>query len=165
MKKRSKYKPKGVIMDTMAWLRAGMTRVEECSDGTTLKIRNHDAMNQLRLGTATYESINAIIHAMNVAEALAKRGIGDDWTKEIISAQDHLFTLAERGVNNGYKFIVRGEELKALNLAMEIHDAQLNAVTVRELEKAMDDVLEIKRQRKMRSVKTKPNELVQNQSQ
>ena len=142
-----------------------MTRLEECSDGTTLKIRNHDAMNSLRLGAATYESINAIIHAMNVAEALAKRGVGEEWSKEITAAQDHLFTLAQRGVKNGYKFIVRGEELKALNLAMEIHDAQLDAVTVRELEKAMSYVLEVKRQRKMRSIETKPNELVQNQSQ
>jgi len=165
MKKRNKYKPRELIVDTMAWLRAGMTRVEECSDGTTLKIRNYDAMNSLRLGNATYETINTIIRAMNVAEALANRGTGQDWKPEISSAQNHLFTLAERGVKNGYKFIVRGEELKALNLAMEIHDAQLNAVTVRELEKAMDYVLEVKRQNNMRLVNTKTNELVQDQSQ
>lgn len=152
MKKRSKYKPKGVIMDTMAWLRAGMTRLEQCSASVTLKIRNHDAMNQLRLGTATHRNVDAIIDAMNVAEALAKRGTGAEWAAEIRTAQDHLLTLACRGVENGYRFIGRGEELKALNLGMEIHDAQLDAVTIRELEQAMDDVLENLRLHKMRMI-------------
>lgn len=35
---------------------------------------------------------------------------------------------------------------------MEIHDAQLDAVTIRELEQAMDDVLENLRLRKMRMI-------------
>jgi hypothetical protein len=55
-------------------------------------------------------------------------------------------------VANGMRFIVKGEELKALNLCMEVHDAQLEAVTVRDLELAMDDVLEALRLKKMRPV-------------
>jgi hypothetical protein len=89
---------------------------------------------------------------MNVAEALADRGWGKDWKPEIRIGQDALFTLARRGVANGMRFIVKGEELKALNLGMEIHDAQLEAVTVRELEQAMDDVMENLRLKKMRHI-------------
>jgi len=152
MRKRSKYRPKGVIMDTMTWVQAGMKRIDEISAGTTLKIRNYDAMNNLRLGQATRREIDAIIDAMNVAEALCKRGTGGDWLPEIQAAQDNLLTLARRGVANDMRFIVRGEELKALNLGMEIHDAQLEAVTVKELEVAMGDVMENLRLKKMRHI-------------
>ena len=139
-------------MDTMTWVQAGMKRVDALSAGTTLKIRNYDAMNTLRLGTATRREIDAIIDAMNVAEALCKRGTGGDWLPEIQAAQDNLLTLARRGVENDMRFIVRGEELKALNLGMEIHDAQLEAVTVKELEVAMSDVMENLRLKKMRHI-------------
>lgn len=152
MRKRSKYRPKGVIRDTMIWVQAGMKRVDSIGAGTTLKIRNYDAMNNLRLGVATRREIDAIIDAMNVAEALCKRGTGGDWLPEIQSAQDHLLELARRGVANDMRFIVRGEELKALNLGMEIHDAQLEAVTVKELEVAMNDVMENLRLKKMRHI-------------
>jgi hypothetical protein len=152
MRKRSKYRPKGVIRDTMTWVQAGMKRVDSIGAGTTLKIRNYDAMNNLRLGVATRREIDAIIDAMNVAEALCKRGTGGDWLPEIQSAQDHLLELARRGVANDMRFIVRGEELKALNLGMEIHDAQLEAVTVKELEVAMNDVMENLRLKKMRHI-------------
>jgi hypothetical protein len=152
MRKRSKYRPKGVIRDTMTWVQAGMKKVDAISAGTTLKIRNYDAMNSLRLGSATRREIDAIIDAMNVAEALCKRGRGEDWLPEIQAAQDNLLELARRGVANDMRFIVRGEELKALNLGMEIHDAQLEAVTVRELELAMQDVMENLRLKKMRHI-------------
>ncbi|MFM7013131.1 MAG: hypothetical protein ACKO0Z_28005 [Betaproteobacteria bacterium] len=152
MRKRSKYRPKGVIRDTMTWVKAGLKKVDDISAGTTLKIRNYDAMNNLRTGTATRRDIDAIIDAMNVAEALAKRGVGGDWLEEIQDAQDKLLELARRGVANDSRFIVRGEELKALNLGMEIHDAQLDAVTVRELELAMQDVMENLRTKRMRPI-------------
>lgn len=152
MRKRSKYRPKQIIPDTMTWVQAGMKKVDAISAGTTLKIRNYDAMDSLRRGQATRREIDALIDAMNVAEALSNRGIGNDWAAEIRTAQDSLLTLARRGVANDMRFIVKGEELKALNLGMEIHTAQLEAVTVKELETAMNDVMETLRLKKMRSI-------------
>lgn len=152
MRKRSKYRPKPIIADTMTWVRAGMKRVDEVSASATIKIRNHDAMNTLRLGAATRLQIDTIIDAMNIAEALAKRGFGSDWLPELQDAQDKLLGLARRGVANGFRFIVRGDELTALNMAMEIHDAQLEVVTVKELETAMHDVMENLRLKKMRPI-------------
>jgi len=152
MRKRSKYRPKPIITDTMTWVRAGMKRVDEVSASATIKIRNHDAMNTLRLGSASRRDIDVIIDAMNVAEALAKRGFGSDWLPELQDAQNKLLGLARRGVTNGDRFIVRGDELTALNMAMEIHDAQLEAVTVKDLETAMNDVMENLRLKKMRSI-------------
>jgi hypothetical protein len=157
MRKRSKYKPKGVRLDNMAWVQSGLRRVEDVSESATIKIRNHDAMNTLRLGTATRAEIDIIISALNVAEALADRGWGKDWKPEIRTGQDALLALAKRGVANSMRFIVKGEELKALNLCMEVHDAQLEAVTVRELELAMDDVIAAQRLKKMRHIVETPH--------
>jgi hypothetical protein len=124
--------------------------VEDVSASATIKIRNHDAMNTLRLGTATRVEIDIIIAALNIAEALARQGVGSDWMPELRTAQDALYTLARRGLKS--RFIVRGEELKALNLAMEVHDAQLETVTVKQLETAMEFVTETVRLKKARPI-------------
>jgi hypothetical protein len=150
MRKKSKYKPKGVRLDNMAWVQSGLRRVEDVSASATIKIRNHDAMNTLRLGNATKAEIDIIIAALNIAEALARQGVGSDWLPELRAAQDALLTLARRGLTS--RFIVRADELTALNLAMEIHDAQLEAVTVKQLETAMDFVAETVRLKKARSI-------------
>jgi hypothetical protein len=157
VRKRSKYKPRQIIPDTMTWVRAGMKKVDEISAGTTLKIRNHDAMNNLRMGTAARRDIDALIDALNITEALANRGIGEDWKPEIRAAQDAILDLARRGVANSFRFIARGPELVALNLIMEVHDAQLETVTVKQLETAMADVMESLRLRKMRPIVEAPH--------
>jgi len=150
MRKRSKYKPKGVRLDNMAWVQSGLKRVDEVSESATIKIRNHDAMNMLRLGTATKVEIDVLINALNVTEALARQGVGSDWMPELRAAQDALLTLARRGLTN--RFIVRGDELTAMNLAMEVHDAQLETVTVKQLEAAINFVNETVRLKKARPI-------------
>jgi hypothetical protein len=157
VRKRSKYRPKGVRLDNMTWVQAGLKKVDAIGAGTTLKIRNHDAMNNLRMGTAVRRDIDALIDALNVTEALANRGIGEDWKPEIRAAQDAILDLARRGVANDFRFIARGPELVALNLIMEVHDAQLETVTVKQLETAMADVMESLRLKKMRPIVERPH--------
>ena len=157
MRKRSKYKPRQIIPDTMTWVRAGLKKVDEISAGTTLKIRNHDAMNNLRLGVAARFDIDALIDAANITEALANRGIGEDWRMEIRAGQDAILALARRGVANNFRFVAKGPELVALNLLIEVHDAQLETVTVKQLETAMADVMESLRLKKMRPIVEAPH--------
>lgn len=139
MRKRSKYRPKGVIRDPMSHVIAGMKKVGDISSGTTLMIMNHDALESVRKGIAQRKDLDVLIAAMNMAEALIRLEIGDDWRSEVRAAQDALFAVGSRGVETG-KFILRGPELTSLNLGMEIHDAQLEACTVAELERAIDIV-------------------------
>jgi hypothetical protein len=77
--------------------------------------------------------------------------IGDDWKDEIRAAQDALLAVGRRGVETG-KFILRGPELTSFNLAMEVHDAQLDACTVAELEKAIDFVAAIIKNKQARAI-------------
>ena len=139
MRKRSRYRPKGVILDPINHVLSGMKRVGSISAGTDLMIKNHSCLDAVRRGEATRDDIDVLIAALNMTEALALMRIGEDWKVEIRAAQDALFAVGSRGAETG-KFILRGPELTALNLGMEIHDAQLAVCTVSELERAIDMV-------------------------
>lgn len=139
MRKRSKYRPKGVLIDPINHVLSGLKRVGSVSHGTTLMIRNHEALESVRKGEGNKQDVNTLIDALNITEALAVLNFGQDWRVEIRAAQDALFALGSRGAQTG-KFILRGPELIALNLGMEIHDAQLEACTISDLEKAIDIV-------------------------
>jgi hypothetical protein len=47
--------------------------------------------------------------------------------------------MALRGLETG-RFVFRGPEMQSVNLAMEVHDAQLEASSVKELEQMTDYV-------------------------
>ena len=152
MRKRSKYKPKGVRPDAVNWVLSGLKPFKASPHELNLRIKNHDALNTVRLGTATRTDLDALIAAMNMAEALIRMGVGSDWSVEIRAAQDALYHLARRGVENNERFIITGPELKALNLGMEIHDAQLDACTIQMLEQAIDIVTADIKNRKARPI-------------
>jgi hypothetical protein len=152
-KPRKKYKPKGVRLDATTWVINGFRNISETGDAVLhLKIKNHESLECLRKGQATRLDIDAIISAFNMAEALARMKIGDDYASEIKAGQDALFAVAKRGVSRDDRFVLKAEEMAPINLAMEIHDAQLEITTIGELEKAMDIVVKEIRMRKARPV-------------
>jgi hypothetical protein len=113
-------------------------------------------MDTIRRGDATKEDIDVLIGAFNMCEAYARLRpeLGADWQEEIEAGQDALFELGSRGIASG-RFILKAEELKALNLVLEIHDAQLDQTTVRDMELAMDIVAEQHKSKKLRRIKPK----------
>lgn len=152
-KPRKKYKPKGVRLDAIQWVINGFRNISETGDAVLhLKIKNHESLECLRKGEATRMDIDAIISAFNMAEALARMQIGDDYAAEIKAGQDALLAVAKRGVSRDDRFVLKAEELNAINLVLEIHDAQLEITTIGELEKAMDIVTKEIRMRKARPV-------------
>ena len=154
MRKKSKYKPRGVVVDVMSWLKSGMQRANQVDNGsiiTQTRIKNHLAIEALRKGQASKDDMDAIITAFNVTEALCLRGIGDDYRTEITAGQQAVFDIGFRSVKH-MKFIATGPELQAINLTMEIHDAQLDICTVAELEEALDYIWEQIRLKKVRRI-------------
>ncbi len=140
MRKRSKYRPKGVIQDTVSHVLGGFRLVQHTPHAVTLKIKNHQAMASMVAGTGSRDDIDILIAAMNVAEALAITcELGDGYRAEITAAQDALLAMSRRGLERT-RFLFTGLELTAMNMGMEVHDAQLDACTVGELEKALDFV-------------------------
>jgi hypothetical protein len=141
MRKKSKYKPKAIRTNNMAYVLSGMMQLSDLKEKLVqLQLTNHMALESLRTGTATKQDMDVIIAAFNITEALAKYKIGDEYVNEIKEAQDALYACAKRGVEMGYKFVVKGLELKAINFIMELHDAQLEIATVKEIELATDHV-------------------------
>lgn len=158
MRKRSKYRPRGVIPDTMGWLMKGMTKVADSEGGsiiTRTRIKNHISIEALRKGQAERDDISTLIEAFNVTEALARMEIGHEYKTEIRAAQDAVFALCVRATQRG-KFIATGPELVAINLGMEIHDAQLDICTIKEMEQALDYVWRVISSNKARVVPSPP---------
>jgi hypothetical protein len=133
MRKRSSYRPKGVIVDTVGHVLGGFRLVQHTGKAVTLKIKNHQAMASMVAGTGNRDDIDILIAAMNVAEALAiVAELGTEYRAEITAAQDAIVSMGKRGVQRS-KFLFTGPELTAMNLGMEVHDAQLDACTVGQL--------------------------------
>jgi len=142
MKKRSKYRPKKNFADPVSWVLNGFKPMRGTDDALNLKIKNHHALLDLTQGKGGRDQIDEVISAMNMAEAMyiINPDLGKQYSTEIKAAQDALYYMARRGLDKG-KFLFTGEEMQAINLGMEIHDAQLDACTLAELEKALDYVI------------------------
>lgn len=151
-KKKSKYKPKGVRVDAVNWVLAGLKRIPEVAGaGTKLMIRNHASFDEIREGRGDKDHVDTLIHMVNMTEALAKRQLGRDWLDEIGQAQDAIYNMAMRGVN-GKPFLFTGEEIGIVMQIIELHDEQLKNCTVKLLETAIDDVAECYKKKQMRVI-------------
>jgi hypothetical protein len=154
MKKKSKYKPRGVRADNMSWIIAGMKKVGTLpTAGVALKLKNHEALDSILKGQGTKEHVDVIINAVNMAEAMVRirDDLGADWATEIRAAQDAIYTMGKRGVEKG-RFAFTGPEMTAVKLVMDVHDAQLDDCTVKEMERALEIVAEEIRLKKCRPI-------------
>jgi len=153
VKKKSKYKPKGVRVNALSWVLDGLKPFASLDASTTLRIKNHAAMDTLRRGDATKADIDVLIGTFNMAEAYMRLRpeLGADWADEIQAGLDALHDVGKRGLASG-RFILKASELTAMNLVMEIHNAQLDNTTVNDMEKAMDIVSAEYRAKKMRPI-------------
>jgi hypothetical protein len=155
VRKKSKYRPKGVFPDPLAWVLSGMKTVATVPEaGVNLQLKNHSALESALRGQATRNDIDILIGAYNVAEAFARMGIGQDWAVEIKAAQDAIFHMGRKCADTN-NFIFTGPEMNAVKMGMEIHDRQLEAATVRQLEQALSIVGKEIKSGKARPIKEK----------
>jgi hypothetical protein len=141
MRKRSKYRPKRNLQDPVSWVINGFAKIDSAAKDIvdTVRIKNHMAMAQILQGKGTRKEMGDIMVAFKIAHHLAERGLGRDWIPEIVAACDAIEAMRVRGEAKGDKFLFTGEELKAANLGMDIHDAQLNDCTLAQMEQAVED--------------------------
>ena len=152
MRKRSKYRPKGVIMNPIAYVMESMTPVARHESFLIdLKIKNHSAMASLTQGKAVRADIDALIAMSNICEALYRMGFGREYDDVVRHGSDALYAVGRRGAETG-KFILRSEEMNSLNNLMELHDAQMDVINIRDMEHAFKIVDAEYRARKMRPI-------------
>lgn len=150
MKKRSKYRPKGVLTNPVAYVLESLKPIKHHDDFLIdLKIKNHSAMEALTKGKAGRSEMDLLINMVNVVEALYRLGFGEDYGDVVQQGLDALHDVGKRGVQTG-KFILKAQEMSHLNMIMELHDAQMDVITVKDMERAVDLVNKEFEQRKMR---------------
>lgn len=152
MRKRSSYRPKGVLINPLAYVLEGLKPLRE-HDSTLidLKIKNHAAMESLTKGRAVRSDMDILINMVNVVEALYRLGFGEDYGDVVQQGLDALHEVGKRGVQTG-RFILKAQEMSHLNTIMELHDAQMEIITIKDMERAIDLVNKEFDQRKMRSM-------------
>jgi len=142
MRKRSKYRPKPVLLNPVGYVIESMAPMSSHGNFLLdLRIKNHAALAALTQGRATRRDIDTLIQAVNVTEACYRLGIGKDYNDLVVAGLAALRSVGRRGAEIG-KFILRAEEMRALNDIMELHDAQLDVMTVKDMERAVNIVKE-----------------------
>ena len=152
MRKRSKYRPRSVLVNPLGYVLESITPVAKHEQYLVeLKIKTHLAMSTLTKGLATRGDIDTLIATVNIVEALYRLGFGREYADVVKGGLDALRSVGKRGAESG-RFILKSDEMNALNLAMELHDAQMDIITVKDMDKAIALVKEEFRQRKMRPI-------------
>ena len=152
MRKRSKYRPKKVLANPVGYVLEGMTPVgKHDSFLLDLKIKNHLSMASLTQGKATREDMDKLINMANIAEALYRLGFGADYKDVLQEGSSAVLAIARRGAETN-RFVLWGAEMKALNTLMELHDAQMEVITVKDMERAVALVENERKQKRMTSI-------------
>lgn len=136
-KPRKAYRPKPVRIDPVGYVLTGMMPLDQVGDElVTLRVKNHGALAALTQGRATNDDFNMLISALNVTEALMMQDMGTEYSPDLRAGQAALTAIGQRRKQIG-RFVLRADEMKVLNLAMDVHDAQLEICTVAQIERAI----------------------------
>lgn len=139
MRKKSSYKPRGVRLDNMSWVMAGLKQVGSVPKaGIHLKLGNMAALEALVKGQGEGVDSHTMREAFEMALRLVKvnKKLGADWVPELQAARDAAFAAHARGEATG-RFLFTGPEMQAIKQGMEIHIQQLEECTVQEMERAI----------------------------
>jgi hypothetical protein len=138
MRKKSKYKPKPVILDAMSHVKLGVTKITAFTTGLlNLKIKSHGYMLDLVEGRATKDDVIMLMQSVNVAAAIAKNGVGEDHIDEFVESQQALVDIVAYGDAHNGQYVGRPQQLAAISRSLQIHDAQLGHITVADFDDAV----------------------------
>jgi hypothetical protein len=138
MKKRSKYRPRPVLVNPLGYVLESMKPVAHHDQYLIdLKIKNNQAMVALLRGEAVYSDIGTLIAMSNIVEALYKLGFGDEYKDVTVDGREAIISIVHRATDIK-RFTPTGLEIQALNLLMELHDAQMDVITIKDMERALD---------------------------
>jgi hypothetical protein len=91
-----------------------------------LAIGYHGALEALRTGNATEADAHTLAMASNVCLMLCELGLGSDQTDAVKEAQGYIVAMMDRADLFG-SYAFTGPGLKACQVMLELHDAQLES--------------------------------------
>lgn len=152
MRKRSKYRPKKILANPVGYVLESLTPLVKHDDAlVNLKVKNHYAMASLTQGRATKMDMDVLINMANMTEALYRLGFGTEYKDIIAQGNSALLAVSRRGAESN-RFILKSEEMRALNELTELHDAQLEVTTVKDIERGIAIVENERRQKRMTNI-------------
>ena len=136
-KPRKKYRPRARLADPIGYVIEGMTPItKQDSYLLDLKIRNGLSLRALLRGEATKSDMDNMIAMSNIVEALVQGGFGKEYEEVAIAGRFAILSIIYRSVER-LKFVPTGPEIKSLQELQELHDAQMETITVRDMEAAL----------------------------
>jgi hypothetical protein len=155
VKRNKKYRPRPVLRDPLGYVVEGMTLIPKYDQYMVdLNIKNHASMTNLTQGRADKADINRLISMANMAEALYRNGFGKEYAPVLRAGIDALYEVAKRGADSK-KFVLRAAEMDAINTLLELHDAQLEIITVKDVDRALNLVHEELRNKRAKRIPEK----------
>jgi len=139
-KPRKKYRPKPVLQNPVGYVLESMVPLRNHDFPLVdLKIKNHMAMTMLLQGKAKKDDMDKLIALSNMSEALWELGFGKEYQNVCIDGRYALLSIINRATQHG-RFTPTGPEITMLNTLMELHDAQMEVITVKDMERALEVV-------------------------
>lgn len=136
MRKRSKYKPKPVVRDVMAWVKDRTTKVSSLTEDVTLmRLHYETSLAAMAKGTGTRDDLNKLIALCNNTTALS-RTYGTDWRPEIYRGATAVETIQKR-LDKWGKLQALPFECADIALVLDIHSAQLDECNKADMAKAL----------------------------
>ena len=137
--RRKAYKPKPVVQNPLNFIFGGLKRIDP-EHLTDLNVKNHAAMHAMVHGRGTRDAWDLLVGAINMANVMCELGTGAEYRAELLAGRDALLAIGRRYLMVG-RFAFTDDEMRAMNLALEVHDAQLEASRVIDVERATDEVI------------------------
>jgi len=138
VRKKSKYKPRQVLQNPLGFVLENITPITQHEDYLlNLQLKNSSAMERLLKGKATKKDMNTLIAMSNITEALQIMGFGTEYKEVGVDGREALIGIIMRAVKI-LRFTPTGKEIQSLNMLMELHDAQMDVITVKSMDEAIN---------------------------
>lgn len=137
MRKRSKYKPRPVLVDPVGFVVESVTPLAD-HDSYVLnwKLKNNEAFAALMRGQATKADMDTLAAAHNITDALLVVLEGTDIDGTVARSAAAIIEICERA-NAGKGVAMRSAEMQAMRDLMQLHDELMDVVTLGQMEKAV----------------------------
>jgi hypothetical protein len=141
-KPAKKYRPKYSVVPGFNPVEHAIQGARTATSDQQLKLRLflHDAMHNLTHGKGSRADWDAVKQALNVSRAMANhKDGGSDYIDEIEVAMKAHLECGRRKLRTG-NFGYSAQELQSVNLAIEVHEAQMAAMSRKDFEMAVTEV-------------------------
>jgi hypothetical protein len=159
MRKKSKYKPKPVLQNPLGFVLDSIAPITAHGGYLVeLQLKNSNAMLNLMQGRATKQDMNMIIAMSNIVEALCDLGFGKQYANVAVDGREAIIGIVMRAVDK-LRFVPTGPEIQALNTLMELHDEQMQIITVGDMDRAIAHAKELLRNKRATVLPEPPKEI------